>query len=349
VKKGMIEQMPDNQDLRKLCLTREQMFVGGGCHGKLAGALLEEVLTCSSSPERAQEEPAGLFEPEDSAFLEGISGALLFSTDMIYLPGMNLYEAGRIGALHALGDIYASGGLPRWALVTLVICRSTPLQYGEAVMAGVRDTCLQEGVAIVGGHTLTGNEAMVGLSVVGETDGPHFRKSGAQPGHRLFLSKPIGTGLCLAGFKHGHCADDALSDAIAVMLTSNRTGAGAARSCATACTDVTGFGLLGHLSEMLTHSTGVELFKHAIPTLPFAQAPPRALAESSWVKNNYEYCTSRTEVEFSGAAYELAALLDPQTNGPRLVAAPVAAIGSLVMAGYSEIGCFTDQPAIVIR
>ncbi len=116
-------------------------------------------------------------EPEDSACIDVADKPLLFSTDLIHLPGVNLYDAGRIGALHALGDIYASGGRPRWALVTLVINRSTPLQYGQAVMAGVQEACLQEGVDIVGGHTVHGNEAMVGLSVIGVTN-PISSKAG---------------------------------------------------------------------------------------------------------------------------------------------------------------------------
>jgi selenide,water dikinase len=326
---------------RTLCLTHEQMFVGGGCHGKLAGESLEKILACASGSE---------LRPEDSALIEAPGQALLFSNDLIYLPGLNLYDAGRIAALHALSDIYASGGRPRWALVTLLVDRNRPLEHGEAVMAGITDACAQEGVAILGGHTATGNEAMAGLSVIGVTNGRPLRKTGALPGDKLFLSKPIGTGLCLAGFKHGLCGEDALAEAIAIMLTSGKDAATAAsRGNASACTDVTGFGLLGHLSEMLSSTLGAELTKRAIPVLAFAGAPPRVSAESSWMKNNYEYAGSRIEVRFSGAVYELAALLDPQTNGPLLVAAPAASAGLMLSAGFAEIGVFTDRPVISIR
>jgi len=326
------------------------MFVGGGCHGKLAGIRLEEVLSCAWNTDSSAELPGFLSQPEDSALIEISGTSLLCSTDLIYLPGANLYDAGRVAALHALSDIYASGGLPRWALVTLLIGREMPFEYGQAVMAGVRETCTQEGVAIIGGHTVTGNEAMVGLSVIGTTLQPPLRKGGAVPGDRLFLSKPVGTGLCLAGFKNGLCADDVLAEAVAVMLASSKDAAEAAtRANATACTDVSGFGLLGHLSELLSSGLGAELRKHAVPTLAFASTAPRVLAESLWIRNNYEYATSRVEMQCSEAVHRLAGLLDPQTNGPLLVAAPPASTDLLLSAGYTEVGQFTDRPLLVIK
>ncbi len=326
--------------LRNACLTREQMFVGGGCHGKLAGELLENLLGCAGLPLRA----------EDAAFIPAPHQPLLFSNDLIYLPGLNLFDAGRIAALHSLSDIYASGASPRWALVTLVVDRNRPLAHGEAVMAGIRDACSMEGVAIIGGHTATGNEAMAGLSVIGALDGQPLRKTGAAPGDRIFLSKPLGTGLCLAGFKHGLCGDEVLAESASVMLASARESAAAAVRCgASASTDVTGFGLAGHLSEMLSPQLGAILDKRTIPVLRFASAPPRALAESSWMKNNYEYTASRIDIRTAFAAYELAALLDPQTNGPLLVAAPAEQATSLREAGYIGIGEFTDEPVLEIR
>jgi selenide,water dikinase len=327
------------------------MSAQGGCHGKLAGVLLEQILTCGLNSEvQPEASTRNRLEPEDAALIEAGDQNLLVSTDLIHLPGVNLYDAGRIGALHALADIYASGGLPRWALVTLVTDRHRPLKYGQAVMAGVRDACSQEAVTIIGGHSVAGNEAMVGLSVVGVTTGAHLRKLGAQPGQGLFLSKPVGTGLCLAGFKHDLCGEETLAQAVAVMLIASRDAAAVAIECgATACTDVSGFGLLGHLSELLPPSMGAELISDAVPILPFAQAPPRALAESQSIRNNYEYVTSRIEVQCSAPVFKLAAFLDAQTNGPLLVAAPISARDRLVSGGYSEIGRLIDQPGLVIK
>jgi len=315
------------------------MFAGGGCHGKLAGEALEQVL-CGAAP-------SFFSRPEDAAHLPASGASLLFSNDLIYLPGLNLFDAGRIAALHSLSDIYASGGVPCWALVTLIVDRARPLEQGEAVMAGIAEACAEEGVAICGGHTVSGNEAMAGLSAIGTVDGAPLRKTGAKPGHRLFLSKPVGTGICLAGYRRGLCDDSALDGAMETMLLPARIAAApAVRRHATACTDVTGFGLLGHLAEMLEFPLGAALRRDAIPVLSFAADPPREVAESAWVRNNYEYVTSRVELRHEGPVYRLAALLDPQTNGPLLAAAPESAANAMCEAGFREIGEITDRPAI---
>jgi selenide,water dikinase len=338
----IIENVMRQPDLRNLRLQQEQMFAGGGCHGKLAGEALEQVL-CGAAP-------SFFSRPEDAAHLRTAPGSLLFSNDLIYLPGLSLFDAGRIAALHSLSDICASGGVPRWALVTLIVDRTRPLEQGEAVMAGIAEACAQEDVVICGGHTVSGNEAMAGLSVIGTVEGAPLRKTGAKPGDRLFLSKPLGTGICLAGYRRGLCEDDALAGAMETMLVSARPAAAdAVRLHASACTDVTGFGLLGHLAEMLEPPLGAHLWREAIPLLPFANDPPRELAESAWVRNNYEYVTSRVEARHEEPVYRLAALLDPQTNGPLLAAAPVDAAGAMRAAGFTEIGEITERPAILLR
>jgi selenide,water dikinase len=191
---------------------------------------------------------------------------------------------------------------------------------------------------------------MAGLSVIGTAATAPLRKTGAKAGDRLFLSKAIGTGICLAGYRRGLCDDVALEHAMETMLLPARIAAApAVKRYATACTDVTGFGLLGHLAEMLEFPLGATLRRGAIPALPFALEPPREVAESAWVRNNYEYVTSRLELRHSGPIYQLAALLDPQTNGPLLAAAPESAAGAMREAGFSEIGEITDRAAIVLN
>jgi len=318
------------------------MFAGGGCHGKLAGEALEQVL-CSAAP-------SFFARPEDAAYLPASGASLLFSNDLIYLPGRNLFDAGRIAALHSLSDIHASGGVPRWALVTLIVDRTRPLEQGEAVMAGIAEACAEEGVAICGGHTVSGNEAMAGLSAIGTVDDAPLRKTGAKPGDRLFLSKPVGTGICLAGYRRGLCDDSALDDAMETMLLPARMAAApAVRRHASACTDVTGFGLLGHLAEMLEVPLGAAIRRDAIPVLQFAADPPREVAESAWVRNNCEYVTARVELRHEGPVYRLAALLDPETNGPLLATAPESAANAMREAGFTEIGEITDRPVIELR
>jgi selenide,water dikinase len=326
------------------------MYSCGGCRGKLGGTFLAEMLAAGWAGGMQDKVPPFVTQPEDSALIDNHSDPLLFSTDMIPLPGVSLFDAGRIGALHALSDIYASGGLPRWALVTLLLDRSRPLEHGTAVMQGVLDACRQDEVSILGGHTVVGAEAMVGLSVIGLAKIPPLRKTGARPGHRLLLSKPIGTGLCLAGFKHGLCEDDVLNEAMGVRLTSNRdAGFRVIQAHASSCTDVTGFGLLGHLAELLPPDMGAELAERSIPTLRFAAEAPRPLAESAWIRSNYEYASSRLNVRCSKHTHEIASMLDPQTNGPLLATAAAVDAERLALAGFAEIGQVTERPGVVIQ
>jgi selenide,water dikinase len=288
--------------------------------------------------------------PEDSAFINANLADVLFSTDLILIPGSNLYNAGRIGALHALADIYASGGTPRWAVVTLVLNRHQPFKNAQAIMQGVRDACAAEEVEIVGGHTINSQESMVGLSVIGNSNGLPLRKANALPGDLLFLTKPIGTGLSLLGFKEGFCDEASLSEAIDTMLISSKSAASAARQLgATAVTDVSGFGLIGHLSEMLRTGIGAELVARDIPILPFAQNPPLSLAQTTALKNNHEYARSHVGVELSAPLHELAALFDAETNGPLLIAAAESARAPFVANGFLEIGRFTCDGRIVVK
>jgi len=108
------------------------MHPGGGCHGKLEGKLLSRLLTTSWAGTSPEEIPAFVNQPEDSALIELPNSALLFSTDMVPLLGVNLFNAGRIAVLHALSDIYASGGQPRWALVTLLVNREQQLEVSSS-------------------------------------------------------------------------------------------------------------------------------------------------------------------------------------------------------------------------
>lgn len=342
--------MASEEYLRKLCIARAHMHPGGGCHGKLEGELLTRLLTTAWA-ESPGDTPAFVSQPEDSALIEISQGPLLFSTDLAPLLGVNLFDAGRIAVLHALNDIYASGGRPRWALVTLLLDRNSPIEHGEALMRGVIDMSRQEEVSILGGHTVRAAEAMVGLSVIGTALGVPLRKTGAQPGHRILLSKPVGTGLCLAGFKHGLCGDDVLAEAAAVMLASNKYPASrAVQANASSCTDVSGFGLLGHLSELLLHpGMGAELISGAVPCLAFAANAPRSIADSPWIRNNYEYALSRIDVRSAKAVRELAVFLDPQTSGPLLLTAEDSFALQLHSAGFKDIGRVTDQAAIVVQ
>jgi selenide,water dikinase len=321
----------------------------GGCQCKLPGLDLEELLEAVGA--NASQSGTAIDYPEDCAVVELGEFRLLLSTDFVPLVGLDLFAAGGIAALHSMSDIFASGGIPKWALVNLIVDGSRPIEYAKAVLAGVIDQCAKEGAQLVGGQTVVGQEAMVGLSVVGVPLGNRIlRKGGSLPGDSLLLSKPLGVGLVLRGFKLGLLDEAALDSAITTMTISNaHASAVALESGVNACTDVTGYGLLGHLSQMLAPTLGAMIDLPQIPILPQAKGLPAAALRTVWTEGNYEYATTRMRIATTLPFDLLAVLVDPQTNGGLLVSARPDSVDQLRCAGFISIGTVTDSGVVDIR
>jgi selenide,water dikinase len=288
--------------------------------------------------------------PEDCAIVEIDSPRLLFTTDLAPLVGVDLAKAGRIAALHSMSDIYASGGIPKWALVNLVADAEHLGEFAEEVLAGILNECAAEGAQVLGGQTILGREAMAGLTVIGLPRSSRIlRKGGSQQGDLLLLSKPLGVGLILRGYKLGLLHEAALEEALTTLLTSNACASEAALDAGVhACTDVTGFGLLGHLAEMLAPHHGATLNLSRIPILPPAAALPNAALHTAWIENNYQYATAHREISGIREPHRIAPLLDPQTNGGLLVSAREIAAEKLNAAGFSVVGRVTETPSFEI-
>ncbi len=331
-------------------LNRGDMNARGGCQCKLGGLDLERLL--ETALPRPEKHLTGALKPrfEDSAVFEHGLTRLLATTDLAPLVGVDLVAAGRIAALHAMSDIFASGGVPKWALVTLVLSASDPLEHAEDVLSGIGIECAQHGVAILGGQTIIGSETLAGLTVLGvPSNGRILRKGGASDGNVLLMSKPIGTGLVLRGYKLGLLDDTALTSAIEVMSQSNAAASAAAlRADVLCCTDISGFGLLGHLSEMLAPQLGATIHLAAVPQLPSVVNVPALAAETAWIDNNRVYANANRRLVSTVEQYRLAALFDPQTNGGLLVAARPESVQALVSAGFSPIGHVTSQDTIIV-
>jgi len=250
---------------------------------------------------------------------------------------------GEIAANHALNDIFATGGTPRHALAIAMVPPGPAAKTEEALfqlLAGARACLDRECVALVGGHSAEGAEIALGFSVWGEVEPRRIlRKAGLQPGDALVLSKPIGTGILFAALMRGRAGSASIARAIAGMRQSARAAAQIfAAYGATAMTDVTGFGLAGHLSEMLKASRATaELDLAAISLYEGARdlaiagiastLLPENLASGGIIRGDLDPATR-------------AVLFDPQTAGGLLAGIPrgraTACVAALIAAGYTD-------------
>lgn len=263
---------------------------------------------------------------EDAALVRPESGpALVFTVDFITPIVDDPETFGAIAAANALSDVYAMGGDPQ---VALAICGYPEDALGRDVLArifaGGRDKAAEAGCAIVGGHTVLDPELKYGLCVVGSVDGPALAHNRARAGDRLVLTKPIGFGIAAQAIKSQLLDAAGIATASGAMATLNRDAKDAAREAdARAATDVTGFGLLGHLKHLAEASGLAATIRAAdVPRLDFA----RSLAERGCVpggsQRNLDYVAPSTAFAAGVDGIERLLLADAQTSGGLLIAVP---------------------------
>ena len=261
------------------------------------------------------------------------------------------YDWGRITAANALSDVYAMGGYPLTAL-QLVGWPRDDLGFDllERVIAGGADVMTKAGCTIVGGHSIDDREPKYGFAVTGiAPEGNVVTSAGAQAGDLLVLTKPLGTGIAATAIKRGVVPDGLVGMAIQTMATLNKAAAEAmVEAGAHAATDVTGFGLLGHLSEMLDASgVGAELQFDAIPVLPGIVL----LAEDDvWPGGSQRNLDAASDVDFGNLGLPgRRVLADAQTSGGLLVSVPPGAEAPLLAIGGVVIGSITTELGIRVR
>ena len=316
---------------------------GAGCACKLDPAELGPLL--AQLPRSA--DPAllvGNEGAEDAAVYQLADGLGLVSTVDFFTPIVDdPYDFGRIAATNALSDVYAMGGTPVLALnlvaYSLEELGTEPLRE---ILRGGSDACAAADVAIAGGHSIDDREPKYGLAVTGTVDPARLlRNSTAVPGHALFLSKPVGGGAATTALKRG-MGGGVLAETVSVMTRLNREASAAALAAgASACTDVTGFGLLGHLHELcLASGVSAEVSASLVPSIggvlellagdeaPVAGGTRRNRA---WVE---------PAVDFAPAVPEHLRWLvcDAMTSGGLLVAAPDGSPGLGVQIGWVREG-----------
>jgi selenide, water dikinase len=269
----------------------------------------------------------------------GAQRALVATVDFFTPIVDDPYDFGRIAAANALSDIYAMGARPRFALNLIGFPRDL-LGRGilEEIVRGGGDIALEAGIAVIGGHSVDDAEPKYGMCVIGEADPALLtRNSGARTGDVLVLTKPIGTGVIGTAIKRDIASDDVIRDAVACMTTLNRGAAEAMlRIGVSAATDVTGFGLPGHLRNMLRASgVGAQLDAGTIPLLPGVAELAAAGCIAGGTRRNLE---DLDDVTWDPSLDELQRLLlcDAQTSGGLLIAVAPDRADDLVAALEAE-------------
>ena len=246
------------------------------------------------------------------------------------------YDFGRVAAANALSDVYAMGGRPLTALN--ILCYPTGLLEPEDVaeiLRGGADKVAEAGAVVVGGHSVQDREPKYGLAVTGMIHPDHIVTNvGARPGDRLVLTKPLGTGAITTGLKRGMVDDATRRTVTDGMAALNRAASEAMVATGVhAATDVTGFGLLGHLWEMVSGSgVSAEVFTYNIPYYAGFDALARESVFPGGAYTNHAYLTDNLLVEAGVAEATVLGLCDPQTSGGLLIAVSRERHGELLDA-----------------
>jgi selenide, water dikinase len=328
----------------------------GGCGAKVGATILSRALG-AIEPAPRSDIVVGLEAPDDAALVD-VGGSRLSLQTVDYFRAIvdDPYVLGKIAANHALGDVYAMGGEPQSALAIATVPYGLEAKVEadlSAMTAGANEVLCEAGCALVGGHTSEGAELALGFAVNGLVlRSVALRKAGLSLGDALILTKPIGTGTLLAAHMRGKAKARWVMAAIAHMIHSNRQAAEVLRRHGVhAVTDVTGFGLLGHLVEMVRASdVDVTLAVDRVPLLEGARESVERGIFSSLQPQNVRLRRAIRDLDTASRHQLYPLLFDPQTAGGLLAAVPLAAaercVAELRTVGYADaavIGFVTER------
>ena len=328
-----------------------QFSSAAGCGCKLSPEVLSEILKDVATTTSHSDLLVGNDKRDDAAAVDLGDGRALLSTTDFFTPIVDdAYDFGRIAAANAISDIYAMGGVPTVAIAILgwPVDHLAPSIAGE-VLSGARAICQQAGIALAGGHSINAKEPIFGLAVSGLVAIEHLKQnSSARAGDTLFLTKPLGAGIISTAVKRAKAIDADLQASIDQMTKLNDIGSElAAVAGVNAMTDVTGFGLAGHLIEMI-EGAGLDA------AINWGAVPKHNNLDFYISENCLPGGTSRN-IRAAGAAIAgleesvLPVLCDPQTSGGLLIAvsseatAEVAALLRAKALPYNPIGYLSDR------
>lgn len=299
---------------------------GAGCGCKIAPAVLEEILKTNIEQPFHSNLLIGNSTKDDAAAYDMGNGTALISTTDFFMPIVDdAYDFGRIASANAISDVYAMGGKPLMAVAILGWpIQKLPVEVAQKVLDGARAICNEAGIPLAGGHSIDTAEPIFGLAVNGLCAISDLKQnSTAKEGDLLFLTKPIGTGILSTAQKRGMLKEEHIPAHIARMTQLNKLGEqlGKVRGV-NAMTDVTGFGLAGHLVEMADGSSFSAEISYGMIRL--AEGVKEYLALNTIPDGTYRNWNSYSQkISFGDGVNVMEAfnvLPDPQTNGGLLIA-----------------------------
>jgi len=317
-----------------------QFSHGGGCGCKIAPAVLREMLARLPTGVAPPELLIGTETSDDAAVYKLNDQQALVATTDFFMPIVDdPFDFGRIAAANALSDIYAMGGSPILALslVGMPIDR-LPLEVIGRVLEGGASMCREAGVPVAGGHSIDSVEPIYGLAAMGLVHPEQVKSNaGAGPGDVLILGKPLGIGVLSAALKSGRLDEAGYAVMIAVTTQLNRVGVKLGlRKDVHAMTDVTGFGLLGHLLELCRGSgCCAELTFEALPVIEMARTLAQEGVRTGASARNWSSYGAEVELR-DVAPWQQILLTDPQTSGGLLVACAAEAAGDVLALFHAE-------------
>ena len=322
---------------------------GGGCGCKIAPGVLAEILKSSNGFPLPKELMVGIETSDDAAVYQLNDEQALVATTDFFMPIVDdPFDFGRIAATNAISDVYAMGGTPIMALALVGMpINKLPLETIGQILEGGASICREAGIPIAGGHTIDSVEPIYGLVVMGLVHPSKVKKnSAARAGDVLVLGKPLGVGVLSAALKKGVLGEEGYAAMIANTTKLNKPGRLLADMPGVhAMTDVTGFGLLGHLLELARGAQlHAQLDMPAIPLLPGVLQMAHDGFFTGASSRNWDAYGKDVGLDASLTPAQRALLTDPQTSGGLLVACDPASVDD-VLALFAREG-FLDAAVV---
>jgi selenide,water dikinase len=326
---------------------------GGGCGCKLAPSVLSQIL--AKMPAREFKHLLVGTETADDAAVFQINDrqAIVATTDFFMPIVDDPFDFGRIAATNALSDVYAMGGTPFLALAIVGMpVGKLPVETVQEILAGGASVCATAGIPVAGGHSIDSPEPIYGLVALGIVDPARvMRNSTAQAGDQLILTKRLGVGIYSAALKRHQLNEASYREMIASTTQLNAVGADlAAMAGVHAVTDVTGFGLLGHLLEMCrSASLGADVTFEQVPVFPGAKVLAQEGIGTGAAKRNWASYGHEVDIADDAPDWQRGLLCDPQTSGGLLIACSAESVPAVLnllaeqkFDHASIIGAFTS-------
>lgn len=304
---------------------------GAGCGCKISPQTLSTILHTELANGNHPNLLVGNDSRDDAAVYDLGDGTGIISTTDFFMPIVDdPYSFGRIAAANAISDVYAMGGEPLLAIAILgwPIDKLAP-EVAQQVLEGGRSICAEAGIALAGGHSIDSPEPIFGLAVTGRVDIKNLKRNDtAEEDCQLFITKPLGVGILTTAQKQGKLKEEDADYAPNSMMQLNKIGSQLSKIAGIkAMTDVTGFGLLGHLVEMCEGSNlSAEIVLDKIPLLPKVQEYLKQACIPGGTYRNWSSYGDKVELRFDEDKF---ILCDPQTSGGLMIAVEPSAIAEV--------------------